>query len=257
MANGIALGNLMERNNKVTLVFTGEGGTSEGDFHEALNVASVWSLPVIFLIENNGYGLSTPTAEQYNCHDLSDRGVGYGIDAHTVDGNNIIEVFTKIRDVSNSIRKNPHPVLIECKTFRMRGHEEASGLKYVPEKLLQEWALKDPISNFEKYLIKNKIIDNEQIVSIRKDVQFEIDEGIKFAFSEDDIIADKKLEIESVFKQHHSAIIKPTQSTNKIRFIDAISSGLEEAMKKHEKSILMGQDIAEYGGVFNEKRPIE
>ena len=250
VANGIALGNLMERNNKVTLVFTGEGGTSEGDFHEALNVASVWSLPVIFLIENNGYGLSTPTAEQYNCHDLSDRGVGYGIDAHTVDGNNIIEVFTKIRDVSNSIRKNPHPVLIECKTFRMRGHEEASGVKYVPEKLLQEWALKDPISNFEKYLIKNKIIDNEQIVSIRKDVQFEIDEGIKFAFSEDDIIADKKLEIESVFKQHHSAIIKPTQSTNKIRFIDAISSGLEEAMKKHEKSILMGQDIAEYGGVF-------
>lgn len=250
VANGIALGNLMERNNQVTLVFTGEGGTSEGDFHEALNVASVWSLPVIFLIENNGYGLSTPTAEQYNCHDLSDRGVGYGIDAHTVDGNNIIEVFTKIRDVSNSIRKNPHPVLIECKTFRMRGHEEASGVKYVPEKLLQEWALKDPISNFEKYLIKNKIIDNEQIVSIRKDVQFEIDEGIKFAFSEDDIIADKKLEIESIFKQHHSAIIKPTQSTNKIRFIDAISSGLEEGMKKHEKSILMGQDIAEYGGVF-------
>ncbi|RPG58801.1 MAG: dehydrogenase [Flavobacteriales bacterium TMED191] len=250
VANGIALGNLMERNNQVTLVFTGEGGTSEGDFHEALNVASVWSLPVIFLIENNGYGLSTPTVEQYNCDHLSERGIGYGIDAHTVDGNNIIEVFTKIRDVSNAIRKTPHPVLIECETFRMRGHEEASGVKYVPEKLLQEWALKDPISNFEKYLLKNKIIDNEQIVSIKKDIQFEIDEGIKFAFSEDDIIADKKLEIESIFKQHHSAIVKPTQSESKMRFIDAISSGLKEAMKKHEKSILMGQDVAEYGGVF-------
>ena len=250
VANGIALGNLIDNSNKISLVFTGEGGTSEGDFHEALNVASVWSLPVIFLIENNGYGLSTPTSEQYNCENLSQRGVGYGLKSYTIDGNNVIDVYTKIRDISHDIKKNPHPVLIECKTFRMRGHEEASGVKYVPEKLMKEWALKDPIINFEKYLLDEKIIDDNVIFSMKKDIQNEIDDSIKSAFAEDDIIADKNFEIESVFKQCNTSIVQPVEANNKMRFIDAISSALEEGMKRHKKSIFMGQDIAEYGGVF-------
>lgn len=250
VANGIALGNLIDGNNKVTLVFTGEGGTSEGDFHEALNVASVWSLPVIFLIENNGYGLSTPTNEQYNCENLSQRGIGYGLEAYTIDGNNVIDVYTKIRNISCEIRKTPRPVLIECKTFRMRGHEEASGVKYVPEKLMKEWALKDPIINFEKYLLDKKIINDNIIFSMKKNIQNEIDEGIKSAFDEDDIIANEKFEIESVFKQCNISVVQPTEANNKMRFIDAISSALEVGMKRYKKSIFMGQDIAEYGGVF-------
>ena len=150
VANGIALANKLGKNNQVCVVFSGEGGTSEGDFHEALNVASVWSLPVIFLIENNGYGLSTPVKEQYNCNNLSDRGVGYGVPAYTIDGNNVVEVFTKLNSIVNDMRKNPHPVLLECKTFRMRGHEEASGVKYVPKALLDAWGAQDPIINFEQ-----------------------------------------------------------------------------------------------------------
>ena len=250
VANGIALGNLIDNSNKISLVFTGEGGTSEGDFHEALNVASVWSLPLIFLIDYFGYGLSTPTSEQYNCEYLSQRGVGYGLKSYTIDGNNVIDVYTKIRDISHDIRKNPHPVLIECKTFRMRGHEEASGVKYVPEKLIKEWALKDPIINFEKYLLDEQIIDDNVIFSMKKDIQNEIDDSIKSAFAEDDIIADKNFEIESVFKQCNTSIVQPVEANNKMRFIDAISSALEEGMKRHKKSIFMGQDIAEYGGVF-------
>jgi 2-oxoisovalerate dehydrogenase E1 component len=148
VANGIALSNSLLSNHKVCVVFSGEGGTSEGDFHEALNVASVWSLPVVFLIENNGYGLSTPTSEQYNCKDLADRGVGYGIESHIIDGNNVLDMFTTMNTLVHDMRANPRPVLLECKTFRMRGHEEASGVKYVPKELLDEWALKDPISNY-------------------------------------------------------------------------------------------------------------
>ena len=152
IADGIALANKLKKNNKVCAVFTGEGGTSEGDFHEALNVATVWNLPVLFCVENNGYGLSTPTSEQFNCTNIADKGIGYGMESHMIDGNNILEVYTKVDELAKSVRENPRPILLEFKTFRMRGHEEASGTKYVPEDLMKEWSEKDPLENFEYYL---------------------------------------------------------------------------------------------------------
>tara|TARA_B110000238_G_scaffold87732_1_gene96365 strand:- start:1499 stop:2368 length:870 start_codon:yes stop_codon:yes gene_type:complete len=163
VADGIALANKLDKNNNVTIVFTGDGGASEGDFHEALNIASVWKLPVIFIIENNGYGLSTPNSEQYNCKQFSDKGIGYGIDAYTIDGNNILEVYNSINELKKQIIKNPQPIILECMTFRMRGHEEASGTKYVPKQLMEMWAKKDPILNYENYLLDTKVIDQDLI----------------------------------------------------------------------------------------------
>ena len=250
VANGIALANMLSNNKQVCLVFSGEGGTSEGDFHEALNVASVWSLPVIFLIENNGYGLSTPVKEQYNCDNLSNRGVGYGMPAYTIDGNNVIEVFTKLNSIANDIRKKPHPVLVECETFRMRGHEEASGVKYVPKELLDKWSLKDPISNFEEFLINKKIITHSVIDNFKKSFKQEIDNAISHAFTESDIKADKEFELNSVFKDHSINVLQPSSNTKNMRFLDAISSALRQGMEKYDNLVFMGQDIAEYGGVF-------
>jgi len=158
VADGIALANKLKNNGKVTAVFTGEGATSEGDFHEALNIASVWDLPVLFVIENNGYGLSTPTNEQYRCENLADKGKGYGMESHIIDGNNILEVFTKIAELKASMTDNPRPVLLEFKTFRMRGHEEASGTKYVPQELMDERAIKEPISNYKKNILRMIVI---------------------------------------------------------------------------------------------------
>jgi 2-oxoisovalerate dehydrogenase E1 component len=165
VACGIALAEKLDQTGRCTAVFTGEGGTSEGDFHEALNLASVWQLPVIFCIENNGYGLSTPTNEQYNCDNLIDRAKGYGMDAHYIDGNNIIEVYNKLTDITKSVRQDQKPVLIEFKTFRRRGHEEASGTKYVPKELMEYWEERDPISNYEAYLKDANIISADQIAN--------------------------------------------------------------------------------------------
>ena len=250
VASGIGLANLLNKNKQVCVVFSGDGGTSEGDFHEALNVASVWSLPVIFLVENNGYGLSTPVSEQYNCSNISDRAIGYGIPGYTVDGNNIIELFKTITDIVDRIRKKPHPVLIECQTFRMRGHEEASGVKYVPKELLEEWALKDPIKNFEKFLLKEKVLDDKVIGDIKQIIKIDIEEGLRDAFEENEIHANIELELQDVFHDFNFNHQSPGNNTSKIRFIDAVSSGLFEGMKKHNDLIFMGQDIADYGGVF-------
>ena len=250
VANGIALSNSLLSNNKVCVVFSGEGGTSEGDFHEALNVASVWSLPVVFLIENNGYGLSTPTSEQYNCKNLADRGLGYGIESHIIDGNNVLDMFTKMNTLVHDMRVNPRPVLLECKTFRMRGHEEASGVKYVPKELLNEWALKDPISNYEEFLFQKDILNQEDVDTIKLEIQSEIDNAINIAFEEDSVSCDIKFELDSVFKAFNHEPIPPSSNVTNIRFIDAISSAIKESMLNNDKIIFMGQDIADYGGVF-------
>ncbi|MBF25424.1 MAG: dehydrogenase [Flavobacteriales bacterium] len=250
VASGIALANMLNKNNQVCVVFSGEGGTSEGDFHEALNVASVWSLPVIFLVENNGYGLSTPVSQQYKCEKISDRAIGYGIKGYSIDGNNVVEVYKKLDELRNIIRKDPQPFLLECNTFRMRGHEEASGVKYVPKKLLEDWSMKDPINNFEIFLLKKKILNKELIAQKRKEIQFEIENAIQFAFAEKEIKCDINFELNSVFKEFELKKIPPTSNYNDIRFIDSISEGLLEAMKKNKNLIFMGQDIADYGGVF-------
>ncbi|MFD2567668.1 alpha-ketoacid dehydrogenase subunit alpha/beta [Pseudotenacibaculum haliotis] len=250
VADGIALGNKLKNNQQVCAVFTGEGGTSEGDFHEALNVASVWSLPVLFCVENNGYGLSTPTSEQYNCENIADRGLGYGIESHIIDGNNVIEVYTKVKALAEDIRKNPRPVLLEFKTFRMRGHEEASGTKYVPKELMDYWAQKDPVINFENYLLSEGVITQDTIDQNKSEIKQEIDEHLQIAFNEETIVPDLETELADVYKAHSPEIIAPTDKKEKIRFIDAVSKGLRQSMEKHDDLVIMGQDIAEYGGVF-------
>jgi 2-oxoisovalerate dehydrogenase E1 component len=250
VADGIALANLLKKNNEITAVFTGEGGTSEGDFHEALNVAAVWDLPVLFCIENNGYGLSTPTNEQYRCKQLVDRGLGYGMEAHQIDGNNIIEVFTKISEITQSMRANPRPVLIEFITFRMRGHEEASGTKYVPQDMMDAWALKDPLNNFEQYLLENKIITDEHIDKFKKEIKKEIDGNLDMAYAESAIEPNETVELNDVYKEFIYQEVKPKNNSKNIRLIDAISEGLKQSMERHDNLVIMGQDIAEYGGVF-------
>lgn len=252
LADGIALADVLENNHRATLVFTGEGATSEGDFHEALNVAAVWDLPVIFIIENNGYGLSTPTNEQYRCERLVDRAIGYGMEGRRIDGNNILEVYHTINELAEDIRKKPRPVLIECMTFRMRGHEEASGTKYIPQKLFIDWAKKDPLSNFEKYLLENGIIDQPKITEIRAGFKKEIDFEIEKSFAEEDIIPDTGIETSDMYEAYKPATAEPSNPANKTekRYIDAISDGLRQGMQKHPELIIMGQDIAEYGGAF-------
>ncbi|GAB5566005.1 MAG: dehydrogenase E1 component subunit alpha/beta [Winogradskyella sp.] len=250
VADGIALANLLKKNNKVTAVFTGEGGTSEGDFHEALNVASVWQLPVLFCIENNGYGLSTPTNEQYYCKDLADRGKGYGIESHIIDGNNVIEVYTEINALAESIRKNPRPVLIEFKTFRMRGHEEASGTKYVPKELMEEWAKKDPIENYQSYLRDHGVLTEEEEVKMKEEIMQEIHDNLEIAFNEEFIDPNLTDELNDVYKSFVYQQIKGNNITKEIRLVDAISEGLKQSMQRYDDLVIMGQDIAEYGGVF-------
>ena len=250
VADGIALASKLREEKTVTAVFTGEGGTSEGDFHEALNVASVWQLPVLFCIENNGYGLSTPASEQYNCENLADRGLGYGIDSHIIDGNNILEVYTKVKEIVERIRKKPHPVLIEFKTFRMRGHEEASGTKYVPQELMNTWAKKDPIENYHDFLKKEGIINDTIVSKIKTKILHEINEHLEVAFNEIDIKPNLIEELNDVFKSFDYKHITPNSSVKEIRLIDAISDGLRQSMDRYNELVIMGQDIAEYGGVF-------
>lgn len=250
LAAGIALADVLGNKKRATLVFTGEGGTSEGDFHEALNVASVWNLPVIFLIENNGYGLSTPVNEQYKCEMLSDRAIGYGIEGRTIDGNNVLEVYHTINELADDIRQNPRPVLLECMTFRMRGHEEASGTKYIPQHLFDEWKEKDPITNFERFLLDEGVITPETIEVIRKGYSALIDIEIEKVFSEPDIIPDAETELGDMYKPYNNITIQPSNNKSSKRYIDAISDALRQGMKKHDNLVLMGQDIAGYGGAF-------
>ena len=252
LADGIALADVLKQNKKATLVFTGEGATSEGDFHEALNVAAVWDLPVIFIIENNGYGLSTPTNEQYRCEHLVDRANGYGMEGRRIDGNNVLEVYHTINELAQDIRKKPRPVLIECMTFRMRGHEEASGTKYVPDELFTEWSVKDPVANFERYLLEEHILTEDLILQIRAEFKQEIEKNIEMVFAEEDLVADIPLEIADMYcpaDLQEIQPVNPLQKTDK-RYLDAISDGLRQGMQKFDNLVIMGQDIAEYGGAF-------
>ncbi len=250
IADGIALAHKLRKENKITAVFTGEGATSEGDFHEALNVAAVWDLPVMFIIENNGYGLSTPTREQYKCENLADKGIGYGMESHIIDGNNIVEVYTKLHEIAEDMRQNPHPVLIEMKTFRMRGHEEASGTKYIPQELFEEWKIKDPIARFNNYLTEMGILSEEQDAQLRKEIKEEIHTHWKITQDEAGLEANLETELNDVYKPYEYQHFEASTETKSIRFIDAISEGLKQSFERHENLIIMGQDIAEYGGAF-------
>jgi 2-oxoisovalerate dehydrogenase E1 component len=251
IADGIALACKLKNENKVTAVFTGEGGTSEGDFHEALNVASVWDLPVIFIIENNGYGLSTTPKEQYRCESLIDRAAGYGMEGFQIDGNDIVRVYKTVSTLAESIRANPRPVLLECMTFRMRGHEEASGTKYVPQELFDMWDKKDPVRNYETYLLKEGIVTSEFVEETREQYKKEINEAIEKALAAENPKPDPATEESQVYMPFKQEVVKPeSDKTREMRFVDAVSDGLRIAMKKYDDLVIMGQDIAEYGGVF-------
>ncbi|NNL07741.1 MAG: dehydrogenase [Croceitalea sp.] len=250
VADGIALADMLRRKKKVTAVFTGEGATSEGDFHEALNVASVWNLPVLFCIENNGYGLSTPTKEQYNCEHLADRAKGYGMESRIIDGNNILEVYEKVNELCKALRKRPRPMLLEFKTFRMRGHEEASGTKYVPDKLMKQWAEKDPISNYEAWLLEQGVITDGDIEQLKQDISEEINTSLDEAFNEPIIQSNEINELNDVYHTFVYEEVTSKEKIKNIRLVDAISEGLGQAMEHHNELIIMGQDVADYGGVF-------
>jgi 2-oxoisovalerate dehydrogenase E1 component len=250
VADGIALANKLKQNGKITAVFTGEGATSEGDFHEALNIASVWELPVLFIIENNGYGLSTPTNEQYRCENLADKGIGYGMESHIVDGNNILEVYNLVSELKASMLENPRPILLEFKTFRMRGHEEASGTKYVPQELMDLWAVKDPVDNYRKFLSENRILTADYDAQLHTEIITNIDESLVLANAEPEIEANYNDELNDVYKPFEFEEVKPSIETEDIRLIDAISSSLRQSMERHDNLVIMGQDIAEYGGAF-------
>ena len=250
VADGIALANKLKKNGKITAVFTGEGATSEGDFHEALNIASVWDLPVLFVIENNGYGLSTPTNEQYRCENLADKGKGYGMESHIVDGNNILDVFNLISELKASMTENPRPILLEFKTFRMRGHEEASGTKYVPQELMDVWAAKDPVENFKKYLQEIGVLSDDLDAQFKSFIKSEIDIDWAKVQEEPEIVASLSEELNDVYKSYEFEAVNPSSEFENIRLIDAISNSLRESMQRHPNSVIMGQDIAEYGGAF-------
>ena len=250
IADGIALASKLKKEKKATLVISGDGGTSEGDFHEALNVASVWDLPVIFTIENNGYGLSTPSNQQFRCEFISDRAKGYGMESVIIDGNNVLEVYSTVKRLAESLRENPRPVLLECLTFRMRGHEEASGTKYVPQELFDRWAQKDPVSNYEQFLLDEGVITEDEVLERRARLKKMIAADVEKAFAEKAPEPDTETELADIYAPHTFKPVAPKAETTEMRFVDAVSDGLREAMRKHPDLVLMGQDIAEYGGVF-------
>ena len=275
VADGAALAYQLRGEKKVALAFTGDGGTSEGEFHEALNVAAVWNLPVIFIIENNGYGLSTPVSEQYRCNSLVDKAAGYGMEGVQIDGNNILTVYETVKGVRDYCIQNQKPYLIEAMTFRMRGHEEASGVKYVPKELFEEWIEKDPLKNYERFLVEDNIVDSITLSDIRKEIKQQIEDEIKksplgtevinkagaiksMSAAEitrrelDDVYAKTPMEVKnpSSVSQRFPSPTPVQPETQTLRFIDAIKEGLHQSMSTHPELILMGQDIAEYGGAF-------
>lgn len=250
VADGIALAHKLDSTGKVTAVFTGDGGASQGDFHESINVAAVWDLPVIFVVENNGYGLSTPSSEQFRCKQFIDKAIGYGIEGVQVDGNNILEVYEAVSKLKSDLTKNPRPVILECMTFRMRGHEEASGTKYVPQELMDMWAVKDPVLNYEEFLKKEGVLSDAEEKRLKGLVKEEINAGLEVAYAENSIEANVGTELADVYRKHDHVSVEASASTNEMRLIDAISDGLRESMRKFPDLILMGQDIADYGGVF-------
>ena len=250
IADGIALANKIKGLNKSTIVFTGDGGASEGDFHESLNVAAVWDLPVIFCIENNSWGLSTPSSEQYKCKQFIDKGIGYGIEAIRIDGNNILEVIKTVEKINKDIRKNPRPFIIEAMTYRVRGHEESSGTKYYPEGVQDLWGEKDPVLNYELFLKETGVLNEKDEEEIKESFKNNIQQSFDIAQNEDVIDSTEEKEESDVFLSFQQNVISPQGETKELRFIDAISEGLNQSMVKYPELVLMGQDIAEYGGAF-------
>lgn len=258
VADGVALAHKLKNERQIAVAFTGEGATSEGDFHEALNLAAVWDLPVIFVIENNGYALSTPVSEQFRCRQLTDKAIGYGMEAIKIDGNNLLEVYNTVKGVREYCLDKQKPYLIECTTFRMRGHEEASGIKYVPKEMFTRWELDDPIKNFELFLIIQQVITAEDAAEIKAAIREHIEAELALAESHA-LVADSAGELAAVYAppvfsfeedRDPRGAGKRQDKLPELRFIDAIRQGLWQAMERNQDLVLMGQDIAGYGGAF-------
>jgi len=266
VADGLGLAYQLRGEARVAASFIGEGATSEGDFHEALNLAAVWKLPVIFVIENNQWGLSTPVVEQYACARLSDRAVGYGMAGETVDGNDVLAVLDAMSRAADRARRGEGPTLLEFETFRMRGHEEASGTAYVPQHLVDEWGKKDPIALFESRLLAEGTISIAERDEIRAAFKAHIDRVADEALESPEPDSTAERELADVYAPVEAALqgrrqaggaraafggaeAPPPQVSEK-RYIDAISDGLREAMRRDPNVLLLGQDIAEYGGAF-------
>lgn len=250
VANGVSLASNLDNDDVISLVFSGDGGASEGDFHEALNVASVWDLPVVFLVENNGYGLSTPSKDQFRCKQFIDKAIGYGMEGHQVDGNNILAVHSKVRELAANMRKDRRPVILECMTFRMRGHEEASGTKYVPQELFAEWGKKDPVLTFEKYLLEEGVLTAAEVEQQRKENKKLINDKLEQAAAEPDVTPLVQSELADVYAPSPAISAAPSAGDRELRFVDSLREGLQQALEKDDRLIVMGQDVAEYGGVF-------
>lgn len=251
VADGIALSHKLKKEKKATLVYTGDGGASEGDFHEALNVASVWGLPVLFVVENNQWGLSTPSREQFNFDSFLVKGPAYGMEAHSIDGNNILDVYRKAKELTDSMRENPRPVLLECKTFRVRGHEEASGTKYYPEGLIEAWSERDPVDAFGAFLEKKKWLSSDERETWKQEEKEAIQQALEDALREPEPLWDEAAERADLFAPSPAAQAPaPNSPSKEMRLIDAISDGMRESMRRHPELVLMGQDIGAYGGVF-------
>jgi 2-oxoisovalerate dehydrogenase E1 component len=250
VADGIALASKLRGQNRVVLSFSGDGGTSEGDFHEAVNLAAVWKLPVIFLIENNGYGLSTPSREQFVCDSLAERAKGYGIKGYSIDGNNIIEVMDTVSKLRKEVLSTGMPVILEARTFRMRGHEEASGTAYVPDELMKEWAEKDPIKQFGERIIAEGLLTEQDLSSIRTSAESLYTADLERALVADYPVADTAAHIERVFAPTPKTEPPMVQATKEARFLDGIREAMHQRMSEDSEMVIIGQDIAEYGGVF-------
>ena len=250
IADGIGLAHKLAGEKKVTLVFSGDGASSEGDFHEGLNVAAVWKLPVIFVVEHNGYGLSTPSEEQFAFQYFTEKGPGYGMEAVRIQGNNVLEVYDTILHLAEDLRENPRPVLVEAITFRMRGHEEASGTKYVPKFMMEEWGQLDPVDRYEDYLISIGVLDKALKEKLDAKVKNQINDALEIAFAEEAVGAQVDKELGDVYAPWTQQVWTPGTEQTEKRFIDAISDGLRQSMEKYPNLVLMGQDIGDYGGVF-------
>jgi 2-oxoisovalerate dehydrogenase E1 component len=254
VADGLALASQLSGTRRVTAAFTGDGATSEGDFHEAVNLAAVWKLPVLFVIENNQYALSTPVAEQYACRELAERGAGYGIPGISVDGNDLLAVHRAVAQAAERARRGEGPSLLEFKTFRMRGHEEASGTAYVPRELFEEWGRKDPVARFEALLSEHGVLTPAERDLIRGDLKPRIEALVDAALASPEPVSSAERERADVYAAGPARVEEPSPEllagAPERRYLDAISDGLREVMRNDPGVVLLGQDIAEYGGVF-------
>lgn len=250
VACGIAQAAQLKGTQDIAVVFCGDGATREGDFHEACSLAGIWKLPIIFIIENNGYGLSTPTNEALPIETIGDAAAGYGFSGITVDGNDLLSVVTHVRKAAADARNGNGPTLLEMKTFRRRGHEEASGVKYVPEELLNQWAQKDPVDQYISLLVNEKVTSTEDIQTMKEEIFDAIEVASEYALAQPMVDSSPKLEVADVLLMTNDEPREPSGKTTEIRFIDAITEAMTQSMQDDDSVLLMGQDVAEYGGVF-------